>query len=222
MAARVDIGEKIKKQHIIFCEGEDEKWFLIWFLNSQELADNPFYSNDIQVISFGGNEELSDKLELLTITPGFETIKSLLVIRDAEKNAEGAVRKIQDSLGNVQLPVPDGPGKWAIDGKKVGFLLFPNCDQSVENGTLEDLCLSILKEEGHSIILDKVQSFLALLKEKHQRPFPHEFKSMLHTYFSVTDDFIGLKIGEAAKACAFDWNSDKLAFLKSFLLSSAE
>ena len=214
--------EIIEKHHVVFCEGEDEKWFLIWLLNSQELSDVPFYSNDIQVINFGGNEELSDKLNLLKITPGFQEVESLLVIRDAERDARRAVQKIQSSLGKAQLPVPSAPGEWTSGGRKVGFLLFPNCDQTIRDGTLEDLCLSILKEENHSIILDEVQLFLKSLEQNHKRQFPHIFKSKLHTYFSVTDDFVGLKIGEAARARAFDWNNDKLAFLKSFLLSSTD
>ena len=68
--------------------------------------------------------------------------------------------------------------------------------------------------------IEEIDTFMKLLGDKHKREFPHEFKTKLHTYFSITDKFVGLKIGEAAKAGVFDWNSTRLDFLKSFLLSA--
>lgn len=41
-----------------------------------------------------------------------------------------------------------------------------------------------------------------------------------NTYFSVTDDFVSMKIGEAARANAFNWSTDKLVPLKKFILSA--
>lgn len=213
-------NEKIQKSNLIFCEGADEKWFLIRFLNSTELEEKPFFSKDIQVMDFGGNEELPQELEVLKLSPGFASLTSLLIIRDAEKDGKKAVSQIQSSLEKVDLPVPAGPGEWKAGKLKVGFLLFPTCDKTVQNGTLEDLCLSILKQPDHPAMLNEIQTFLELLKQEHQQSFPHEHKTKLHTYFSITDKFVGMKIGEAADAKAFDWNSDKLDFLKSFLLEA--
>ncbi|MGM9771341.1 MAG: DUF3226 domain-containing protein, partial [Segatella copri] len=100
---------------------------------------------------------------------------------------------------------------------KIGYLLFPTCDSLVKDGTLEDLCLSILAEECGFGIIGDIQNFMDELGFKYNRKYPHEFKTKLHTYFSVTDEYVSLKVGEAARAGAFDWNSDKLAPLKSFL-----
>jgi len=44
---------------------------------------------------------------------------------------------------------------------------------------------------------------------------PH--KNKLHTYFSLTDDFVGLKIGESAKANAFDFSAKEFESLKTLL-----
>ena len=96
-------------------------------------------------------------------------------------------------------------------------MLFPTCDTSVQAGTLEDLCISILSEENSSAILYDIQDFMDDLGNKYNRLYPHEFKTKLHTYFSVTDAYVSLKIGESAKAGAFNWNSDKLLPLKNFL-----
>lgn len=214
--------ERIVKKHLIFCEGVDEKFFLIHYLNSKEMQDDPFFAEEIQIIDFGGNEELETKLKTLALSSGFTSVKSLLVIRDAETDGNRAITQIQTSLKNTGFPVPNGPGEWQVEEnvkQKIAFLLFPTCDESVKNGTLEDLCLSILKQPDGSDMLKEIQMFFLSLTEKYQREFPHEHKAKLHTYFSITDKFVGMKIGEAAKANAFDWNSEKLRFLKNFLLS---
>ena len=214
---------KIVKQNVIFCEGVDERNFLIYYLNSEEMKEYPIFSNDIQVIDFGGNEELKSKLELLRISPGFNQIKFLFIIRDAESDAKKAVAQIRSSLRKNGLPVPKGPGEWesAEDGITIGFLLFPTCDDTADAGTLEDLCLSILKQPDHFTMTEEIHKFLEHLRREYQREFPHEHKTKLHTYFSITDKFIGMKIGEAANAQAFDWNSPNLEFLKNFLLKMA-
>lgn len=215
----VSKNETIDCPHIILCEGIDEKKFLIYYLNNPGLKEYPFLSRNVQIIDFGGNEELSDKLNVLKITPGFVSAKSLLIIRDAEKKPESAVCQIQRSLKKACLPVPSGPGEWESrdSNLKTGFLLFPSCDKTVKEGTLEDLCLSILNQPDSTDMLSEIQTFLEQLKKGFGRKFPHEHKSKLHTYFSITDKFVGMKIGEAAKAQAFDWNSENLNFLKSFL-----
>ena len=140
--------EKIEKRNVIFCEGMDEKYFLIHYLNSEEMKEYSILSNDIQVIDFGGNEELERKLELLKISPGFNQVKFLLIIRDAENDAKKAVMQIQNSLRKNGFPVPKGPGEWESKESDItiGFLLFPTCSDIADAGTLEDLCLSILKQ----------------------------------------------------------------------------
>ncbi len=215
--------EKIEKRNVIFCEGMDEKYFLIHYLNSEEMKEYSILSNDIQVIDFGGNEELERKLELLKISPGFNQVKFLLIIRDAENDAKKAVMQIQNSLRKNGFPVPKGPGEWESKESDItiGFLLFPTCSDIADAGTLEDLCLSILKQADHLTMTKEVQLFLEHLHGEYQREFPHKHKTVLHTYFSITDQLVGMKIGEAAKAQAFDWNSPNLEFLKNFLLKMA-
>jgi hypothetical protein len=55
------------------------------------------------------------------------------------------------------------------------------------------------------------------LENYRREPFSRIFKAKLHTYFSVHNDYASLKIGEAAAAGAFDWNSPVLDPLKNFI-----
>jgi hypothetical protein len=85
------------------------------------------------------------------------------------------------------------------------------------NGTLEDLCLDILSEQGASPLLENIDSFIELLKKQRARKFPHLHRSRLHCYLSITDDYVAMKIGEAAQAGAFDFHHEKLKPLTAFL-----
>lgn len=210
-------NNKILKEHLILCEGRDEQEFLIQFLESDALSFLPGFSNDIQVMDFGGNSELFKYLTILKNMDGFEKIKSLLVVRDAESNAKTACTEIQAALRRNNFPVPEIPCCWEGETLRVGFALFPTFDNTLRNGTLEDLCLSILSDASADNTLEQIDKFLADLEKYREMPFSRIFKAKLHTYFSVHNDYVSLKIGEAAKAGAFDWNNAALNPLKSFI-----
>lgn len=103
---------------------------------------------------------------------------------------------------------------WKGETLRVGFVLFPQCDRTLRNGTLEDLCLSILSDTSADKTLEHIDKFLADLEDYRGKPFGRIFKAKLHTYFSVHNDYVSLKIGEAAKAGAFDWNNQLSIHLK--------
>lgn len=208
---------QILKSNLILCEGRDEQEFLIQYLNSTALSDIPEFSNNIQVIDFGGNSELTKKLQILKNMANFDKLTSLLVVRDAETCAESACREIQRALRENGFSIPKEPHCWEGELLKVGFVLFPACDNTLQNGTLEDLCLSILSDQSADGILEEIGLFLTRLENRHQRTFSRIFKAKLHTYFSVHNDYVSLKIGEAAAAGAFDWNNIALESLKSFM-----
>jgi len=208
---------QILKSNLILCEGRDEQEFLIQYLNSAALSNIPGFSNDIQVIDFGGNSELSRKLEILKNMANFDKLTSLLVIRDAETSAESACQEIKRALRENGFSIPQEPHRWEGELLKVGFLLFPTCDHTLRNGTLEDLCLSILSDQSANDTLEEIDLFLRRLESRCQRTFSRIFKARLHTYFSVHNDYVSLKIGEAAAAGAFDWNNTALKPLRSFM-----
>lgn len=210
-------NREIKKQFLIICEGRDAQEFLISYLNSEVLDSSSHFSEDIQVIDFGGNDDLTKFLELLRNMENFDNVKSLLIIRDAETNFESAIQSIQKSLESNGLSIPKSPFMWENGTPKIGFLLFPNCSAESINGTLEDLCLSILSNAKAPELKQEIVYFMDTLKEKYHFNFSRPFKTKLYAYFSIHNDYVSLKIGEAAKAGAFDWNHENLAPLKEFL-----
>ena len=212
---------RIEKRHLILCEGRDELFFLIAYLNSAHLSATPGFSEDIQVMDFGGNSDLLEQLKVLKVTPGFDEVKTLLIVRDAERDASSAIRQIRTALENNGFSAPDSPHQWVTDKKnkdvEIGFLLFPACHGTPVAGTLEDLCLSILNQPDAPELLEDVDRFLDQLKTERGRDFVHRFKTRLHTCLAVSDKYVGMKIGEAAKAGAFDWSDERLTPLREFI-----
>ena len=173
--------------------------------------------NTIQVANFGGNQEFRKSLALLRNTDGFSDLRSLLVVRDAETDAQAALSQIQSALEKYSFAVPKTQGKWTEGSPRTYFLLFPYLGRKLEAGTLEDLCLSILAEDGAGNVMGRIDSFLDTLRQDGLRTFSHLHKTRLHTYFSATNDFVTRNIGLAAKAGAFNWSHPDLAPLKDCL-----
>jgi len=202
--------------HLIFCEGADAYYFFIWFLDFIK-KETPKFAN-FRVYDFGGVKELKQYLHNITKIDRFrEIVKSICIVRDAETDAYGACQSIKDALSDSGFAFPDKPcsrqnGGFNYSEIATGFVLFPDCDDNPQNGTLEDLCLSILKKDNATSILNDADSVLAkyILKRPH--------KNRIHTYFSITDEFVSLKIGEAAKVGAFSFYGQAIDSLKSFLL----
>lgn len=143
-----------------------------------------------------------------------------MIIRDAEQDSDGAIKSIQSALNNNGFQVPKEACQWIYDNDNdlyIGFLLFPTCDKNPTAGTLEDLCLKILAKSDAQACMEEVNIFLKRLEKEHGKIFTHKFKTQLHTYFAVSDDYVGMKIGEAASAMAFDWSSSELEPLKNFI-----
>ena len=208
-------------KHLILCEGNDEKYFFIWYLDYLIKNGNSKLDHIIQIEDIGGNEEIKKQLELWKLVSGFEQLKTIGIIRDAEKNADAAINSIIQCFSDNGLKVPDHPfslGK-SSDGPNTIYGILPGFDDNdkLQNGTLEDLCLQILIDKQSESKMDMIQGYLKALQTKFGYQIHHIHKSKLHTYFASDDKFIGSKIGEAARIGAFDFGSPILApFCKMF------
>ena len=209
--------KRIKKPFLLLCEGRDAEGFLINYLNSNELAQDPRFSNEIQVLDFGGNDNLSNFLMNLKNIDKFDQVKSLAIIRDAERDYAKACQEVHSSLNKCGFESSECCGAWVHDpsGLKVGFMLFPLNNRA---GTLEDLCLRILSENNNKNILSTIESFLDVMESSYERSYHRKHKNKLHTYLSSSDEYVTMPLGTASSAGAFDWDSDELESLKCFLV----
>ncbi len=203
---------EIKEKKIILTEGIDVYYFSIW-------AYQAFKVTGIQVLDFGGIKDLKKYLKTLILLPGYENVETILIARDAETDSSAAVSSITTALREAALPVPEKPCEFVGNTPKVAYMVFPGFMESpdgnrtLSTGTLEDLCLEIVKDDP---IFECVEQYVKCLQAK--EPVARLHKTKLHTYLAGKNSFVGLKIGEAAKAGAWDWNHSKLAPFRQLIL----
>jgi len=210
------IKEKIVRPHLILCEGEDAFHFIRTYLEYLEKDDDLFY--DFQAMNFGGNEQLSNRLQLLPNLPDYNIVKSITIIRDAEKDCNAAIQSVSSALKKHGFAVPSNTNEIAQDDKrKIAFTLFPALSDKAENGTLEDLYLKNLTESPTpDELINDINSFINNAEEK-GRNILRIHKAKLYTYFALTDKYTSLKLAEAAKAGAFEFDCSEMNYLKNLL-----
>lgn len=210
---------RIVKPYILLCEGIDTLNFFIQLLNSKALADDKRFSNDIQAFDFGGINDLEKYILNLKNMEGFDLVNRLFIVRDAETDVDVAINMIKKALKKASLPIPEYCNVWESDSGeiKTAFTLMPTCSSKPVPGALEDLCWNILSNTISDKMQEDVIKFVSQMNKDYNSIGSHEHKSRLHTCLSVNKNFISLKIGEAAKASAFDFSNTSLDPLKNVL-----
>lgn len=222
--------------YTIFCEGMDERQWLIYYLDYLR----PKYSlpDRFLVHDLGGNEQLLNAIFNIPKLDHYSTAQAILFIRDAEKDHHQAIQALSNRISasfsfenltsSALQPLSCGIWYKTVNGTRIGFMLFPgkNTQGDFDNGTLEDLCLSILKTQKGEISANKLQQlgtqYIDAITMCGHAPFRTLHKNKLHAYFSGTDRFVGMKIGEAAKAGCFDFSHPKLDALKDMLIAMCQ
>ena len=109
----------IESEIQILVEGNDQRNFFEAFIDHLSLAN-------IQIHNFGGVGQLRDFLEGLVDATGFQAVKSVGIVRDAEISAQAAFQSVQSSLNNAGLPVPNRPEERAGSSPAVTVLILPD------------------------------------------------------------------------------------------------
>ena len=222
---RLKIKFRPEYPYVIICEGKDEYAFLISYLNYLEKNEEAFVDCH-NVIDFGGITDVNQGLKNLKMYPGYEDMKGFLIVRDAERDARGAVRSVKHHVKQVWGLDLDDDGEIRIsdEGVKIGYYLLPGLDEggSFVNGTLEDLCVDIIAGSSDSTYAEDLMlitdNYMLNLIENRGKNFICPHKNRLHLFLSATDKYVGAKVGEAASWGAFDLASPKLAQLKKLIL----
>lgn len=204
-----------EKEHIILCEGPDDKNFIEAFLrNAIFSGDAHIVSDYIDVVSCGGKSEIGQYISLVKNSPVIRQLKSLLVTRDADDDPTSAEASVTGALSRAGFTAPTAPLTWTKGSPKIGYVIFPAVDGGSRTGALGDLCFSLLKD---GTLLEKSRSFIVDVEHDNGRALKHHDKNIIHTYFSATDRFVGKKIGEAANAGALSWDDPTLKQFTQFV-----
>jgi hypothetical protein len=212
------VKKEIEKPKLLIVEGRDEEEFF-----KAALRDHLGHT-DIQVMPIGGKTSLTDNLLALVGDAKFTTVLSLAVIRDADapigevpiigamvSEAAKAFQSVSSSLRHVRLPSPASHGQFAAGPPRVGIFIVPN---GIDDGMLETLCLRAVSTLPEFACLDAYFQCL----QGHQIVPNNLDKARAHAWLASRPES-DKRVGEAAQARYWPWDSDVFQDLWTFVRS---
>ena len=123
----VDNNYTITKSFLILVEGSSDKAMLAEYIRAVGL-DFPAY----QIMPYNGKNNFKLVWRNIVNQAEFQNVRSLIILRDADDNIEGAFQSVQHYLRNSSIPDDAVPSqalelKESIEtGLKVGVFIIPN------------------------------------------------------------------------------------------------
>lgn len=200
---------EIAHPKLLLAEGRDAYYFCIW-------AKREYGLTGLQVMDFGGISQLARRLQAVQLVTGYDGVKSLGVIRDAEDDAAAAFASVCGALARANLATPREPYEIAAGSPRTGVFLFPGPppdEGGPHCGTLEDLCLATVEDQP---VLRCIDSFMECLRQA-EADLRRPHKARVHSYLAGNNSFVGLRLGEAARAGAWNWQHPRMQPFEQFL-----
>ena len=155
---------KIYKEKLLLVEGKDEINFFRSLLDHMQIRE-------IQVEEIGGKDKFKIEFPTLLLIPGFENLKSISIVRDADTNAKSAFDSVVNVLKKNNQAAPDNIGTFRKkDGRKYGIFILPG---GKSRGMLETLCLELMADHP---ALQCVDDFFECLTLTFKNPQKHAGK----------------------------------------------
>ncbi len=204
---------KIQKPKLLIVEGRDDQ------LCFEAALRDHLGLTDIQVVPIGGKTLLTRNLMGLIADPDFATVGSLAVVRDADETspdlampaAGQSFQSVCGSLRHANLSSPGAHGQFAEGAPRVGVFIVPN---GTDDGMLETLFVHSVSTRPEFTCVDAY--FQCLLT--HQIAPRNLHKARAHAWLASRPE-PDKRVGEAAQAGYWPWNSrafdDLWAFLRS-------
>ena len=192
----------IEKPIQLLVEGKAQQNFFEALIQHLRLQDGP------QIQDFGGVNELRGFLEAFVETPGFDTVTSIGIVRDAEESAAAARQSVEGSLRNAGLPVPGDAGK---DGDPAVHVLILPDDE--EPGMIETLLCRSVAHEPVNPCIDKFFGCVAALPGFDIR---NPDKARAQAYLA-TRPIPAVSVGVAAQKGYWPLDDEAFAGVRAFL-----
>jgi hypothetical protein len=196
-------AQALSKPKLLIGEGKEEVDFFTAFLTHLNISN-------VQVEQYRGKQGLASYLKTLVVRPGYLNVVSLGITRDADNSAQSAFQSVCGSLQRASLPVPSQPGEVVGDNPQVSVMILPD---GQNKGMLEDLCLAAVEADP---VLQCVDEYFNCVYTTVGREPNNIAKARVHAWLAsqIEPD---KRLGEAAKAGYWPWDSPGFDRLKQFL-----
>ena len=193
---------RIEKPVQLLVEGKAEQNFFEAFTQHLGFQEKP------QIREFGGAEGLRGFLQGFVKLPGFDSVTSIGIVRDADESAARARQSIESSLRNAGLPAP-GDAE-AGRAPAVHLLILPDGE---EPGMIETLLCKSVAEDAVMTCVDKFFECVDDLPDVDIRK-PHKARAQAYLATRRTP---GVSVGVAALKGYWPLDHEAFAGVRSFL-----
>lgn len=173
---------------------------------------------NLQLVNFQSMERLEQVVLKLQKAEGQEQLRKLLVFASSAgqtKQRTAILERIRRFPTMARLELFD-------------FYLFPghNRNGCWLRGFLEDVLVDALRQDTaecdfYQCLWNVTEEFLMCANRyRGKQKLVNHSRHLLYAYFAATERFVGLRLGEAAQAGAFDFEHKRFVDLKRFLLKS--
>jgi uncharacterized protein DUF3226 len=194
----------ITHEKLLVVEGEDARRFFAAALGHLDLLGS------VEIRSAGGHAEWPAFMRALVAAPGFENVRSLALVRDAEGSARSAFQSICGTLRRAGLAVPARSNVTAPGTPSVCVFILPDC---THRGMLETLCMAVVADDPAMVC---VEEFLECVQQQATAPPSNVDKARLHA-FLASRTRPDLRLGEAAEKGHWPWDSPVMEPVMRFL-----
>lgn len=187
----------INQPRLLLVEGNDDMRFF-------EVMIEHCDRDDIQVLKFDGISKLRGYLSTLVVTPGWDRVVSLGIVRDADNDAESAKASVRGAVENARLQM-DGSA-----APRVSLLVLPDGGHP---GMLETLLCGSFAD---SRLNDCIDEFFACCAERAGVSVRRMEKARAHAYLATRED-PHVSVGVAAQKGYWDLDHPAFEQLRGFI-----
>lgn len=191
---------------VLLVEGRDAFGFFKALLKHLNLL------TQIEIRNTGGVDQLADYLGTLVITPGYSSVASLGIVRDAEdQDVDSVFSSVCSTLSKHNLSLPEQPMAIAEGKPRVSVFILPDC---TNRGMLETLCLQTVVDDPAWMCIE--QYFQCLQEQDVHLPDNRMPKAQLQAFLASRPEYVP-HLGLAAHKGYWPWNNSAFERLEEFL-----
>ena len=197
------VPTKITESKQLVVEGRDAEVFFYALLSDMRMTD-------VQIQNFGGVSELRGFLKALRNMPDFAQVVSLGIVRDAVTNAAAAFQSVCSALSGANLPIPEQIMMPAGGPLRVSVLILPD---GKTPGMLETICLQSVQGDP---VMECIELYFECVQQR-MSALPGNIPKAKVQAFLASRSTPGLRLGEAAHAKYWPWDSPVFDHVREFV-----
>nr|WP_041233000.1 DUF3226 domain-containing protein [Cylindrospermum stagnale] len=151
-------------------------------------------------------------MKTLHLRPSYNEVVSLGITRDADDSAINAFDSVCGFLNTGKLPIPNRPKQIIGESPQVSVLILPDYQN---NGMLEDVCLKAVTTDRAIQCVDDY--FKCVYSTVGREPKNKDIAKARLRVWLASQIAPDKRLGEAAQAGYFNWDSPAFDGLKLFL-----